>query len=493
MKRSLIDRTSIVGLIFAFFAFFALSFSTSTARMGGADEVLHHATAWYDTSHLLVTKEYNSVQKDIPLKVAVWPCFIFQIEKPSTCSLTKLPDDMGEMVVYNYFPLYYYFVGVGDRIGLALFSDYAWLGGRLLALLPVMMIMFLFLRRVGSSLNNFAVLLPLLIFTPQFISLIGTANPNGFEIMTALWFLIVLYDYLRGSDRSLWKLLLAEFLLIASRPMGVFWVLAIFSLLSIYGFYASNKSTLILERSKKEFMRIASTLLKLVPLLSGGLIWVLLHPLDVTMPPMIRPKGFTPATSFNFDTFPGFFVNSLALIPKRLNESYFMAGYKEIFSPWFLSVAIGLSIIYLIILSNKTLKNYIFTILLFIAFFITMSLIEAQNWGKWPEFWLGRYQLPILIPMLYILLKDLVHIKKWVIMFIINLFILGSIYSAYENFARYQVGIVNGIPNSFFLPNDFLGYLSYLLIACMTICGLLITVKTNKHIKNNWRIIDEKY
>lgn len=494
MKRSFIDRISIPSLIFVFFAFFALSFSTSTARMGGADEVLHHATAWYDTSNLVVTKDYNSIQKDIPLKVAVWPCFIFQIEKPSSCSLTKLPNEMGEMVVYNYFPLYYYFVGVGDRIGLALFSDHAWLGGRLLALLPVMLIMFLFLRRMGRSFNKFTLLLPLLLFTPEFISLVGTANPNGFEIMAALWFSIILYDYLRGYDKSLWKLLLAEFLLIASRPMGVFWVPSIFILVIIFGLYGSStNSSLVLERSKKQLKRLLFLGLKLTPLLSAGLLWVLTHPLDVTMPPMIRPKGFTPATSFSFETFPGFFVNSLSLIPKRLNESYFMAGYKEIFAPWFLSLVISLSLIYLILITINKNKKYFLTVFLFIIFFITMSLIEAHNWGKWPEFWLGRYQLPLLLPLLFLMLKDIVLNKKWVIMLILNLFIFGSIYSAYENFARYQVGIVNGIPNSLFLPFDLLGYISYLFIACMTICGLLITVKTNKLINNNWRITDEKY
>lgn len=486
MRNSILSRISLITLIFGFFSFSALSFATSTARMGGADEVLHHATAWYDTSHLKVTSEYNTLVDGIPLKVASWPCFLFQTDKPSDCSLVKQPDELGKMYVYNYFPLYYYFVGLGDRIGLETFPDHAWLGGRILGLLPVLLLMFYFIRRVSNGNNKYFAFLPLLLFTPEFISLTATANPNGFEIISALWFFIVLLNYLEGEDTAIWKVIFAEFLLISSRPMGVLWVVLITLLIFTYNYYSiyGVKKEIIKDTGKVGFGYKKISLM-LSPLLAGGLLWVLTHPLDLIMPQMMRPQGFTPAQKFEFSTMPGFFLDSLSLIPQRLNESYFMAGYKEIFVPDFITFVTAITLISAFFFSNLTRKNIVFSLSVLFAFFIGMSLIEAHNWGKWPEFWLGRYQLPLLLPILFLLLREIGLKSKLIALLTINIFTFSSIYAAYENLARYKVGLNNWLPNSIFIAKDFLGIVTYIFITLMFLFAILITFKVNELI-NGW-------
>ena len=261
--------------------------------------------------------------------------------------------------------------------------------------------------------------------------------------------------------------------------MGVVWVVLITVLILSYLLWGNKNS---LEKFEEEgaqpISKKSAIITKLIPLELLGLFWAFLHPLNLIMPPAIRPIGFVPAQKIQFGLLPKYFLNSLELIPRRLGESYFMAGYKEIFAPTALVVTIGVTLLALLILTSRKSKNRLTLLLASIIFFIAMSLIEAHNWGKWPEFWLGRYQLPLLLPLIFLYLLKLTFKGIKILILLLTFFIFASTYSAYENLARYQVGIRGGLPNSFFLPVDLLSWVSLGCIILMLITGLLITLKT---------------
>lgn len=127
--------TPIIFVLVAFVGFFF-----STPRSAGADEPIHQATAWYDSTHIFAVSSEKSVN-GIPISITAGspsghPCFAAMANLSAKCQpdRTKWVDTLNSYPVINYPTPYYILVGAGQRIAKLINFRYVDLGGRVTSL-----------------------------------------------------------------------------------------------------------------------------------------------------------------------------------------------------------------------------------------------------------------------------------------------------------------------------------------------------------------------
>ena len=418
----------------------------STAPFGLPDEVVHAQTAWGKTSSspttlLQITNSPISIPESL-VNEKIW-CFQQKSQTDSGCYFSaQIPNSKILTTDYrniNYPPIYYYIVGLGERVGDLVSGFSILVVGRLFSLFLNLSLILIVLYRAKSR-NGFNLWAIPAAFFPMSYFLMAGINPNGFEITSLLLYTYFLrFEYMdRLSARLATKsdtILLIFLGLVASssRPITFVW-LAIVTLFVYLDFSLHNGFDL------KTFVEIVSISLPGIVL---GLLW------------KIKAAVETRPTVVELDTLAdilGLAIHILSMLPERTTQMLGVLGWMDTRAPLIIYQVIFtlLALVAWEILRTKNQKELI-TWGIFILITISVPIIiEIPQWTYWPNFWQGRYTLPIFSSLLLILLGGARNTDFKLVRNLGLICMISSALFVYLNFLRHSYGInPNGFPVRF--------------------------------------------
>jgi hypothetical protein len=270
--------------------------------------------------------------------------------------------------------------------------------------------------------------------------LMAGINPNGFEITSLLLYTYVLrfefMDKLSARLETKSDTILLIFLGIvacSARPITFVW-LAIVTLFVYLNFSLHNGFNL------RTFVKLASISLPGIVL---GLLWKIKASVEA------RP------TVFELDTLADIFglaIHILSMLPERTTQMLGVLGWMDTRAPIVIYQIIFtlLALVTWQILRTKDQKELITWGIFILITILVPVILEIPQWTYWPNFWQGRYTLPIFSSLLLVLLGG---VRKTDFKLVKNLGLICMISSAlfvYLNFLRHAYGInPNGFPVRF--------------------------------------------
>jgi Predicted membrane protein (DUF2142) len=426
----------------------------------GPDEPAHETTAWYMTSHILPPRGHV----DFEAPAIMWrttPCYAFNPAKTAACFGAR-SSYAGFKVVHDpysptsYPPVYYWVVGLGERIAVKVVGpQWADIGGRVASIIlnmGVLLAVCLYMRRRHPLWGSFL----LMLVTPMTAFLYGVVNPNGWEITCGIALGAALAEaaWARRAEGPLPRsaiafLMLASIGLCLARPLGFIWALGL------------TISALVIAPAIPRRSRLLSIGMAVAPGIILGLLWFLFFP---TTSPGITSKA-VPVTPGAVVTW---FTDSLLLLHTHLFQMWGDLGWLDTPAPMLLFVvwiaAWGVLLARMPSLRKAALACGVFGI------FILPGLVEATGWGSWPHWWQGRYSLPFACGfILMLLLRSGARLERLVaIVSGVALLSVGA--AVWTNTIRYAYGLdAYGLPARFDHPALGTGRL----VAAM-LCGLLV-------------------
>lgn len=444
----------------------------STPPSAAPDELTHSAASWYTFENLRPGSFPYQSSGEIPSSIVLDnECYKFKPQQDASC-LKPLDDSVVSgypMMIYS--PIYYFVVGAGQHF-LAMFSNsYAVYGGRLasIALNLTLLYFILFKLQKHRVKNPYLLLVPL---TPMALFLGSTVNPSGLEVTSGLMFATAFHFYWEKMQKSVFRLRRKEFfeiisislMFLLSRQSAIIW----FSIIIVF------------QMSYKGLFANLKTLIPLVPSVFISTAYHLTHPHGAA-----SPAGYIPVADDNFKYYFDGFITSLENLPRHLRESYGVLGWLDTPAPVIVTMTFYFFYLYLIFIMHVVVK-YDLSVLLLIIFSNTVliSLLELILWHDWPNWWQGRYSLPLLAMSFwsfYLKAKLPPSSALKNISFIILILNLGVLL---ENLARYSFGL-----NWFFparLSNPAIGDLRFILsILFFTLAVMIFQKKTKKLVKES--------
>lgn len=418
----------------------------STAPFALPDEITHAQTAWGKTStspsKLLDSTNAPIAMPESLVNKKIW-CFQQNSQSDSGCYFSAvIPNSMIITTNYlniNYPPFYYYIVGLGERIG-NLFSGFSVLiFGRLFSLLLNTFLVFVILFRSRNQ-ENFNPWAVPAVFFPMSYFLVAGVNPNGFEISSLLLYTYFLrFEYLNkvstNTVRKSDSICLASLSLLASsaRPITFVW-LTIITLFAYLDFSFENRFNL------KTFLRVVSIIL---PGIMLGLLWKIKASV-VTLPTVVQLDSFADLVRIA--------IQILSMIPVRTTQMFGVLGWLDTRAPLVVYQVIFLLLTFVTWRILKTAdRKSLFSWVIFILVTVSVPVIlEIPQWTYWPNFWQGRYTLPMFASLLLILLGG---VRKTNYKLVRNLGLIcmfSSAFFVYLNFLRYSFGLNgDGFPTRF--------------------------------------------
>ena len=456
--------------------FSALAFQIGSPLSAGPDEPEHQATAWYDIHHLKPTQKYHTLEQHIPNSLIVTPCFAAKPNVSASCIDSQIKDLSGKSSykINNYPPLPYWIMGLGQVAIGAISADLLPYGGRLSYLLGCFLLLLIAFKILFKTLNENLILLLFLFYTPMMLFLAATCNPSAFECSAALAFTSSLFWHKElQSKKTLWVLALLSLTLAMARPVSFIWLTMIVALFITVNYRTEDKLT--------NFNVFFGSL----PGILFGITWRMTNPSFLDFP------DYTPVKVINYISFYiESFLRSINLIPLRLEQSWGVLGWLDTApSPL---IWLFVTIFWTFFLTNNLAlkrRSMLFKILPLAAIFLIFSVIEASGYQQWPNWWQGRYQLPMLGAAVLILSKKTSRNFGIAGFVLLQYSILCNLYMLILNFARYNWGIEQGLPSQIH-HNSFssmkLGMFGVILVvvACNVICVWKDPFfKINSHLK----------
>ena len=411
-----------------------LGMALVTPPFAGPDEAAHQATANYTTIHIWPPK--SETVAPTPGIVKLGDCTAFDSTKDASCVSPRYETE-GSVRIFNYPPLYYWVVGLGQKAAPGA-NDWLDVGGRvasmlltLCALAAVALTSRNRYRTWGSNL--------LAVTTPMAAFLWAVVNPNGWEITSGLLFAYVLHEAWSSSAdplasrRRQWLMpLLVAGTAIAfglSKHDALVWLI----LLTLAVMLMSSRPML----SKERLILLSMTGLGVV----GGLAWQISHP---AKHPPHNPDRVADPTLWDH-------LHWLAQIddfmPHRIRQMVGVLGSLDTPVPNLLVVAFFLAWAGLggILYARQRVSKSVLA-LGFAGIFVAPSLLEVLRWNDWPFWWEGRITLAYAIPFLFLFLlrygaKAMRGIQA---VSLLSSFIL--LVMVWEAFLRYAYGVKDYIP-----------------------------------------------
>ncbi len=178
------------------------------------------------------------------------------------------------------------------------------------------------------------------------------------------------------------------------------------------------------------------------PALLIGLLWRALY----TTPPLPEIVRIDSIKSV-FEVF----IQILSLIPERIRQAYGVLGWLDTSAPSYIYNFVYLVFLIFTLLVLRTIKwreRFFFLAMISILLLIP-SLIEVGQWRYWPNFWQGRYSLPVFTALALVTFGKM-NKKSSKFFFSLGLFnIFISALFVYINLLRYTYGIQDGYPIRF--------------------------------------------
>ena len=458
--------------VLSFLFLITLGFLISSPLSAGPDEPEHQSTAWYYIHHAKPVTTYHQLISGIPSQLIVPPCFASDSSLSAKCQLQEQNEsrELGSFKINNYPPLPYWIVGIGQLVIQDIDAELMSFGGRLFLMFACFLLLIGSFRLLSKSGNGNLFFLVFLSCSPMALFLAATANPSGLEITASLAFASALIHYVNlPNTRSIMFIFLTGTILAMSRPISFLWL----SVITIFFiFFALN------DRSRNDKLRV---ILAVTPGISFGIYWRLVHPTFLDWPGYVPEKVDNQAL-YLIESF----LRSINLIPTRLEQSWGILGWLDthplqivwflvvVFWSWFLLSTLADSF-------SRMVRPLIFVF----STLILISILEASANQQWPEWWQGRYQIPVFGALLLLMLK-LVKVKFGLSGYM--LFIMTILFNSYMlvlNFARYNWGVQNGLPvnvldNSFSMPR-----ISLFCAVMLALCVNVVLIFRDKRLKIN--------
>ena len=424
------------------FTLIACSFFLIVPPNAGSDELWSARVAWflYENPKTLFSKSEISTY-EFPGSLTIpnekigegipYPCFFENNLVPSSCQI--LQDDKNVSVgqfdrVFRSAP-FYFFVGWAMHVS-PIYNSY-W-SGKLAALLINCVLLFLsmlLMKRSGlhtdKIVQSFTIsALPILTFS------LGTISPIAFEVSCAYLFMSVLYYCLKKIQNfrylhySSALLSFSALLLSLSRPLGAIWGLMILLFMSI-----------MLSRHKLIIINASTFLL-----------------LGLLIQTQIDNYTFRFGNGNQYLISPNlefYFEESIRVV---LNSGNWI---KQIFGLWTYAGAPELPAIFMLVSFVSTIfifyweilssaKRTALSMLTFIGMFGVPFLFSLLFAHQWPMWWSGRYQMPLLFPLLFLLTTRIAQNRRTILYFT-SVFV--SVVYLVVVFARFNWGLYpNGTP-----------------------------------------------
>ena len=411
-------------LISLFLLIGILGFFFSSPQGAGPDESWHQATAWHLIKTGQIEIENRTTVNGIPASIAKNPCFAFNSQITSDC-VSKRRNDVGqnhEFKVFNYPPVSYLFVGAGQRISQLISMGYEDLGGRIGSIVINFLLLSMTLRILNSRLIKKQIVL-LTVMNPMLLFLIAVGNPSSLEITGCMFFSVALWRFLVIEDiqknyKNIIGLVIISLMITFTRPSGIYWVTLI-SVICVFLFSRFN------YKSSKLLGMI------LVPSLIGVYLWNKTWNTEYEILP-----GHLPIKNPSYSNYYEWLKNSILSSGEIVQTSIGKLGWLDTPVPSLILISYCIYYItfMILMLQYSTIRRHIEVILVIV--FLIPIFGNFLFWNSWPNYWQGRYSLPIIISTLLlifirtweerktILLNNLVSINMAIIsiMIIVNLF-----------------------------------------------------------------------
>jgi hypothetical protein len=450
----------------------------STAPFALPDEIIHAQTAWgktqtSPTTLLQLINQPISIPESL-VNEKIW-CFQQNSQSDSGCYFSaEIPNSKIVTTNYgniNYPPIYYYIIGLGERIGDLVSGFSVLIVGRLFSLFLNLSLIFVVFYRAKNR-NNLNLWSIPAVFFPMSYFLMAGINPNGFEITSLLLYTYFLrFEYIdriatelaKKSDTTL--LIFLGLVACSARPITFVW-LAIVTLFAYLDFSLHNGFNL------KFLVRIG---LISLPGIVLGVLWKL-NAVVAVLPTVVQLDTLNDVIRLA--------IHILSMLPLRTTQMFGVLGWLDTRAPLVVYQIIFVLLVLVTwkILKTKNRKSLIIWGIFILTITLVPVIIEIPQWTYWPGFWQGRYTLPMFSSLLFILLGGIREIDFKLVKILGLICMISSALFVYLNFLRYAYGLtLDGFPIRFGsnpgLP------LSWILASCLFLISffLLILQLLNKN------------
>lgn len=410
-----------------------LGMALSSPPMVGPDEGAHQATAGYTTVHIFTP--VREMDEFIPGFLNGAGCMAFDSTKDASCSPGREAVGPAKVRIMNYPPVYYWVVGLGQKVapGADTWMD---VGGRVastLLNLGALVLLAVLCRRKYRSWGTYL----LLVSTPMAVFLWAVVNPNGWEITSGLLFAFLFaqawWDAPGPTGRIGWRILstvaAASIVFALSRHDAIVWLGLLVVAIALMG-----RTPLTRADQVKALLMAAFGLV-------AGVVWQLTHPAQHIDHNPDRVADPTLGDYLHwFNQIDDFMWN-------RIRQMVGVLGWLDTPVPqlFVLLLLLGWAA-FIGFLFARTRIPSLALVVGFVGIFVLPSLLEVLRWNDWPYWYQGRITLPFAIPFLFVFLLRFGHHgrRAAVLLSLLSAFVLT--FMVWQNLMRYAFGVKDYIP-----------------------------------------------
>jgi Predicted membrane protein (DUF2142) len=414
-------------------SFFGLGMFVGSPTMAASDAEVHLGTAWYDIHHGFPIASRVS----IPDVDSVGPCYVGAPQLSADCVTAPAAGEVNAYIgrLVNYPPPFYWVMGAGELAMSSLSTGAIGDGGRLFGLVACLSLLFLSawrLHRVGERSALWSIYL---LVSPIAVFDFAGGNPSGWEIACAILFTATLLyrrDALASgtlSLRAFVSILIAGLLLSTSRPLSALWLVAIALTFALWtGVWKIRRTKIVL-------------LLALLPGIAANVAWNLAYPSSVYVGGQVAPASvheLLTAVAYSAQDVLGKAATAWGVLgwEDTHPSAFALFGLLAVLAYFFPTYA-----------PTRSHRKLLAAILL-----VTFSLsvvVEALGWRWLPDWWQGRYIVPVLVGMAMLLFSDPDR-RERPGLFALAAWMTGLYaYMICMNYWRFDYGISEGFPIQF--------------------------------------------
>lgn len=415
-----------------------VGFASATPLGGGPDEPRHLQTAW-EQSNLFPGQDGLHASQDGTLWPVdpnmPWdaPCFALDSRTNAGCIDRHVSYPASDVVVFNYPPPYYWFVGAFQRLAAGSEVISAGTASRLASFLLNCFVLGLVAANLRRLTGYWGVAL-VAVLPPAALFQMVIINANGLEISAALLFAVTYFRarQSRPAEFNPWisfvSPALAGLLLAISRPLGFVWLILIWIGVEVLngrrGLYELDRSTV-------------SPVLGAV----AGFAWVALVPPE--HPISTEAIQGDPGVSDYLQ----WMLLSAGQLTQRILDMGTLLGWNDTTPPLIVSfVLVALWISFFAIALWRRQLPLLFALFAALSVALVPIAIEVYGWVDYPQWWQARYSLPmasavLLVGSLHVLpkLRGLLTLIAWSQVTLVGLLVLLNLF-------RYSYGLDGFLP-----------------------------------------------